>query len=84
VFLFLFYVGLGILIDLLITKQQVAVIHSRRLRASILSVAITVLGLLVVSKFVETGEIALIAGYALGTGIGTFLGVSKDSVDSHK
>jgi hypothetical protein len=73
--LFLLYLGLGIVIDFLITIQYRAVSEKRVWLATLMSFAITLIGTLLIQEIVVSKSIGLILSYALGTGIGTFIGM---------
>ena len=65
----------GFAVDALVTLQQRCVYSHRRMTASILTLLITAAALLVVEQFVITKDLYLAAGYAAGTGLGTYVGM---------
>lgn len=75
VLLFGLYFLLGVAIDFLVTVHQKCVIHSLKAGASIVAVLITVIALFVADRFISTNNYTVLIGYALGNGVGTYLGM---------
>jgi uncharacterized membrane protein YfcA len=65
----------GIMQDLLLTLQQRMVYMSRPVWASLLTILITAVAILVIDQFIETKNYYLLAGYILGTAVGTYVGM---------
>jgi hypothetical protein len=72
---FLVYVGLGILMDFILTKYYQSISDGRAFRASGYAAVITAFSFYVIDKFVTTGNVWLLAGYCLGNAAGTFIGM---------
>jgi uncharacterized protein YebE (UPF0316 family) len=73
---------LGFVIDIFVTIQQRCVYRHHPVSASILTLAITLIYLVVIEEFISSKSVWLVIGYATGTAIGTYVGmkipISKD------
>ena len=72
---FLLYLIVGFVIDVLVTIQQRCVYRHHPVSASILTLAITLIYLVVIEEFIASKSIWLVIGYATGTAIGTYAGM---------
>jgi len=68
----LYYFLLGILIDVLVTLHYRCVQHQRKPLATGLSIAITIIGSLVI----HNGSTLRLIAYGLGCGVGTWIGMT--------
>lgn len=73
--LFVTYMALGLALDYLLTKYYISISLRYRYRASILSTIITLLTVFLIASVIKSNSVVPLLGYALGNGIGTFLGV---------
>jgi len=73
--LLLGYVAMGIAADFLITRYYVAVYTKQRLAASALAAAITLLTIYVFDQIITSNSMLLMAAWALGNSIGTYIGI---------
>jgi uncharacterized protein YebE (UPF0316 family) len=71
----LLYIGLGFLLDVIVTVQMRAVYLARPYLASLLSIVITLISLLVIQHVIVSNNLHLIIAYAVGTGLGTLIGM---------
>lgn len=67
--------GLGVLTDALVAQYYLAISSHRPLLAVILSMAVTVIPLFVAERGINAKRKSLFIVYALGCGLGTFIGV---------
>jgi len=72
---FVIYMALGLALDYLLTKYYISISLRYRYRASILSMIITLLTVFVIASVIKMNSVVPLLGYALGNGVGTFLGV---------
>lgn len=73
--LFALYATAGLIQDLLIVRYYLALTSRRLVLAPVLGALITVLTVGVYEGLITSRTPLLIAGYGLGTGLGTFLGL---------
>lgn len=78
---FLLYLGLGLLMDVALTKYYIAISARRVFPASILAGFITAFSIYVIDQFVTTGNVWLLAGYCLGNSLGTWIGMKGNRVE---
>lgn len=69
------YVGLGAVIDLLITVYYRMISVRQAFPASALGAIITLVTFVIFSKIIVSWNKRLVIAYAVGTGLGTFVGV---------
>lgn len=73
----LIYAACGLARDWMAARFYQSVYHGRRLSASILSGALTLFDLTIVVTLIVSRAPALLLAYALGTGVGCFLGLDR-------
>ncbi len=69
------YIGLGAVIDLLITVYYRMISVRQAFPASALGTIITLVTFVIFSKIIVKWNKKLVIAYSIGTGIGTFIGV---------
>jgi hypothetical protein len=74
---FMIYLALGISLDYLLAKYYYAIYRRFRCQASILSMTITLLTVFIIASVIKSNSVIPLFGYAIGNGIGTFLGIKK-------
>ena len=75
---FVVYFVIGLLTDWMVTVETRAVIDRRPWRAAGYTLVLTVVSLAVLDRYIEGRSWLLIAGYAVGNAMGTWLGVENE------
>lgn len=70
------YLLCGLVMDALIALHIRFVSERRAIPASVLSFIITMVSYLVVGEFIATKSLVLLLGFAIGTALGTILGIA--------
>jgi uncharacterized protein YebE (UPF0316 family) len=71
------YFLVGIILDLLVTQHYLATAHGQRIKASTLSVAITLVSVFILVKLIDSNSIVPMLFYAGGNGLGCFIAMRK-------
>jgi hypothetical protein len=71
------YVAFGIVSDFMITKYYVAVYRRRRLMGAVLGTLITLLTIYIFDQIITSNKFYLMLAWAVGNGVGTYLGIGE-------